>query len=235
MRTHYIRHSDGMAVTDEEALDRGTLRPGYRMSVGLTMSDAARAAGVSLADAGFVQHLPAHLLPHLTRLADDARSNEVFRAQAAANTARRMADEITRTQSAGPASAQAARYVTSIADRAQARAVALGGNPALTTHSTKDHAMNINDSIQRLPHGLHSKVHYVLADMRGDSRTVVENGIRNAQSVLWTLQQAQTGAPSPMMGDAAMIADAAPAISEVVQHLNDAITKAQDRASNLNR
>jgi hypothetical protein len=234
MKRHYIRHSDGMAVTDEEAMENGVLRAGYRMGIGMMMSDAARAAGLTVADASFVQHLPAHMLSQLTRLADDARSAEVFRAQAAANTARRLADEITRTQSAGPASAQAALYVAGIADRAQARAVALGGNPALTTHSTKDHTMNINDSIQRLPHGLHSKVHYVLADMRGDSRTVVENGIRNAQSVLWTLQQAQTGAPSPMMGDAAMIADAAPAISDVVQHLNDAISKAQDRAANLN-
>ncbi len=80
MRTHYVRHSDGMAVTDEEALEKGVFAPGFRMSVGIhhdpmpypedCMHDTADA---------FTDHLPSSDARRVASILADFNSREVFR------------------------------------------------------------------------------------------------------------------------------------------------------------
>lgn len=137
MRTHYIRHSDGMAVTDEEALEKGVLRAGYRMSVGLMMSDALP-RGLTMHDTAtaFMDHLPSADASRITGILADFDSREVFRVQRAADDAKALAYSLQGaaeggahgiTADARAASATAAEYLHGLHDRALAKVGQLYG------------------------------------------------------------------------------------------------------------
>lgn len=186
--------------------------------------------------ADIIAHLPSHMLPTLARLADAANGNEVFRAATAANMARQMADEITRTQCAGDASAQAARYVASIADRASARAAELGGNTSRpTTHdtNTKDQNMDVNDSVMRMPHDMRAQIFYSLGHLKADNRMQVEGAIQHLNGHVFRLEQSMSN-PAGYFGDAGL-SDAAAAIPDLIAGLKAEIGKASDRLPNLTR
>ena len=157
--------------------------------------------------ADIIAHLPSHMLPTLARLADAAN-----------------------------ASAQAARYVASIADRASARAAELGGNTSRpTTHdtNTKDQNMDVNDSVMRMPHDMRAQIFYSLGHLKADNRMQVEGAIQHLNGHVFRLEQSMSN-PAGYFGDAGL-SDAAAAIPDLIAGLKAEIGKASDRLPNLTR
>ena len=91
----YIRHADGMPVTEDEAMENGVLKAGYLMAVGMRLADGAaipNARGILMADSGirFMDNLPTADSAQINTILADYGSNEVFRVRRAADAARRL-------------------------------------------------------------------------------------------------------------------------------------------------
>lgn len=205
-----------------DAVQRGirvnhvALVPKGRAGAECRIADAAGPAGTA-----FIDHLPSPILDQLTRAARDIGSTELFRVRAAANTAERLAGEIQRLSI--PDAASAVQYANGLKDRAAARLAQMGA-PSINTQD-RTNPMNINDSIQRLPDGYRSKVHYMLANLRDENRFVREDAVRNTQSLLWQLNNLAQGNYNPgYVGDFDN-----GSVAAVIVALNDAIEKAQNR------
>lgn len=181
------------------------------------IADAAGSASTA-----FLDHLPWPILDQLNRAVRDLDSTELFRVRAIVANAERLAGEI---QSLSiPNAASAVQYARGLKDRAAARLAQMGVPSIITQDRTN--TMNINDSIQQLPDGVRSKVHYFLSDLRSDNRHVREDGVRNASSLLYSLKQSQPGGHGVnWIGDS----DAG-SVAAVIDHLEQAITVAQSRS-----
>ena len=131
--TSYTRQSDGMPVTEAEAMQDGVLKQGCRASFSLMNKDhAPGGTKIMMHDSAtqFMDALPTAQAARISEIIADAGSSEIFRVQRARQAARDLScmlngaahtDTSLTTDSFKRANLEGAAFMMTLADQAQQR------------------------------------------------------------------------------------------------------------------
>lgn len=189
----YIRISDGMPVPEDEAMQNGALRAGYRMRVGRMMTDHAIGGSTTMVNdetIRFMDHLPGPQAARIHEIIADAGSNELFRVQRAREGARQMStmlsgtaytDQSMTTDSYKRAHLAGAAYLQAVSDQAWTREQSLYGDGGLNAMASYEAMKDRDRDAWRGPQATADRTASTLTgDTRADAYEAMKQNDANA-------------------------------------------------------